>query len=239
MKQTTSSSLPQLTFLANLSSGAVARASVGFIMMPVTVLKVRYESNYYAYTSLRSAATDIAKREGIRGFFAGFGATAIRDAPYAGLYVVFYEWGKRTLSAFATKDTSLSVPSRELAAAGPTPSSMTTNTPLSTAAISISPTLSSTINFTSATVAASVSTALTNPPDAIKTRLQLQPQKYKNTIQALKLMLAEEGVRSLFDGLALRMARKAMSSALAWTVYEEVVRRAEARWVADGGGRDA
>jgi len=51
-------------------------------------------------------------------------------------------------------------------------------------------------------------------------------------------MLAEEGVRSLFDGLALRMARKAMSSALAWTVYEEVVRRAEVRWAADGGGRD-
>jgi solute carrier family 25 protein 38 len=39
-------------------------------------------------------------------------------------------------------------------------------------------------------------------------------------------MLKEEGVRSLFDGLALRMARKAMSSALAWTVYEELTRRA-------------
>jgi len=210
-------------------------------MMPITVIKVRYESNYYAYTSLRSAATDIAKREGIRGFFAGFGATAIRDAPYAGLYVVFYEWGKRTLSAFATSTTAipLQLPTRELAAAGPTPSSITTTTPLPPpVAATISPTLSSTINFTSATLAASCSTALTNPPDAIKTRLQLQPQKYKNTIQALKLMLAEEGVRSLFDGLALRMARKAMSSALAWTVYEEVVRRAEVRWAANGGGRD-
>lgn len=206
-------------------------------MMPITVIKVRYESNYYAYTSLQSAATDIAKREGIRGFFAGFGATAIRDAPYAGLYVVFYEWGKRTLSAFATSTTSLQLQTRELAAAGPTPSSITTTSaPLPPAvAATISPTLSSTINFTSATLAASCSTALTNPPDAIKTRLQLQPQKYKNTIQALKLMLAEEGVRSLFDGLALRMARKAMSSALAWTVYEEVVRRAEVRWAANGG----
>lgn len=34
----------------------------------------------------------------------------------------------------------------------------------------------------------------------------------------------------MFDGLALRMARKALSSALAWTVYEEVIRRAEIRW---------
>ena len=43
-------------------------------------------------------------------------------------------------------------------------------------------------------------------------------------------MVREEGVRSLFDGLGLRMGRKAMSSALAWTLYEELVRRAEGRW---------
>jgi hypothetical protein len=31
---------------------------------------------------------------GVRGLFQGFTATAARDAPYAGLYVVFYEKGK-------------------------------------------------------------------------------------------------------------------------------------------------
>lgn len=30
----------------------------------------------------------------MRGLFQGFTATAVRDAPYAGLYVVFYEKGK-------------------------------------------------------------------------------------------------------------------------------------------------
>jgi solute carrier family 25, member 38 len=34
----------------------------------------------------------------------------------------------------------------------------------------------------------------------------------------------------LFDGLALRMGRKALSSALAWTVYEELIGRAERRF---------
>ena len=43
-------------------------------------------------------------------------------------------------------------------------------------------------------------------------------------------MLREEGVRSLFDGLGIRIARKAVSSALAWTVYEELIRRAERGW---------
>ena len=34
-------------------------------------------------------------------------------------------------------------------------------------------------------------------------------------------------IRSFFDGLGLRMSRKALSSALAWTVYEELIGRAE------------
>lgn len=176
--------------------------------MPITVIKVRFESNYYAYRSLASAARGIYTTEGARGFFAGFGATAIRDAPYAGLYVVFYEWSKKYGSTLAAGDNG-TVTGR---LAGMT---------------------SAGVNFTSSLLAASAATAITNPPDAIKTRLQLRPQKYRNTLQAAKLMLNEEGVKSLFDGLALRMTRKALSSALAWTVYEEFIRRAETKWVAN------
>lgn len=79
-------------------------------------------------------------------------------------------------------------------------------------------------------LAAGLGTAITNPFDAIKTRLQLMPQKYSNMVVAAKTMLREEGLGSMFDGLGIRMARKAMSSALAWTVYEELIRRAEVRW---------
>ncbi len=210
-------------------------------MMPFTVLKVRYESNLYAYNSLYGAAKDISVREGLRGFFAGFGATALRDAPYAGLYVVFYEGGKRYLSGlvdtgatarYATENHAgintgttiggdASMRAADISASFPAAAAGPARIPATTSAV---------INFASSTLAASTATAITNPPDAIKTRLQLQPQKYRNTLQAAKLMLKEEGVRSLFDGLALRMARKAMSSALAWTVYEEVIRRAERRW---------
>jgi solute carrier family 25 protein 38 len=68
---------------------------------------------------------------------------------------------------------------------------------------------------------------VTNPFDAVKTRIQLQPEVYKNMFSAARKMLVEEGVRSMWDGLALRMSRKALSSALAWTVYEELIRRAE------------
>lgn len=189
-----SSALPKLSNSANLATGAAARVAAGFVLMPATVLKVRYESDYYAYRSLYSAGRDILRTEGVRGLFAGFGATAARDAPYAGLYVLFYEQLKRDLPALA------SAPS------------------------------SSSINFVSGALAAGMATAITNPFDAVKTRLQLMPAKYGNMMRAGKLMIREDGIRSLFGGLGLRMARKAISSALAWTVYEELILRAERRW---------
>jgi solute carrier family 25 protein 38 len=175
--------------------------------MPLTVLKVRYESTLYRYTSLSSAARDIARREGLRGFFAGYGATAIRDAPYAGLYVLFYEQSKRRLSALFPSDVKAGSDMPTQHAAG--------------------------INFASGVFSGTVCSIISNPFDAVKTRIQLQPGQYRNMVQAGRRMIAEEGVRALWDGLALRMSRKALSSALAWTVYEELIRRAEVTWGSD------
>ncbi|KAL9069469.1 MAG: hypothetical protein Q9161_005520 [Pseudevernia consocians] len=204
--QYSSSSLPRLSNMANMTTGAIARASAGFFMMPITVIKVRYESSFYSYKSIWGAGTAILSNEGIRGFFSGFGATAIRDAPYAGLYVLFYEQSKRRLSQIWEV-----TPVAEMLERG-----MTSSTSLS-------------INFLSGVLAAGFATAITNPFDAVKTRLQLMPGKYGNMIIAARRMIKEDGVRSLFDGLGLRMGRKALSSALAWTLYEELIRRAEMR----------
>ena len=72
---------------------------------------------------------------------------------------------------------------------------------------------SSGIHFASGALAAGMATAITNPFDAVKTRLQLMPAKYGNMLRAVRFMVNEEGIRSLFGGLGLRMARKALSSA--------------------------
>lgn len=199
----TSSVLPKLSNLQNLLTGATARVFAGFVLMPVTVIKVRYESDMYSYKSLASASRSIYAQEGMRGFFSGFGATAVRDAPYAGLYVVFYEACKTHLNKLLAKTTDQG------------PSSAT----------------SATINASSGVFAAGLATGFTNPFDAVKTRLQLMPQKYGNMVKATRLMLKEDGLKSFFDGLGLRMGRKALSSALAWAVYEDLIGRAE-RFVA-------
>ena len=182
--------------------------------MPVTVIKVRYESDLYNYKSLLSATSHIRATEGLRGFFAGFGATAVRDAPYAGLYVVFYEASKSYLSAFASSNV------KEKGTNGGAGMDLGLSTPTYTL-----PTPA--INALSGVAAGITATTVTNPFDAVKTRLQLLPQKYGNMVKATRLMLQQDGLKSFFDGLGLRMGRKAVSSALAWTVYEELIGRAE------------
>lgn len=206
-----SSSLVKLSNTGNLLAGAVARTFAGMTLMPLTVIKVRYESNLYSYGSIAAAGRDIFRAEGLRGFFSGFGATAMRDAPYAGLYVLFYEQSKKRLSSLTGGDDAREPTGRAKMITAPAMG-------VSTAA---------TINFGSGVIAGAACSAISNPFDAVKTRIQLQPGVYRNTFHAARMMVAQEGLRSLADGLALRMSRKAMSSALAWTVYEELIRRTE------------
>jgi solute carrier family 25 protein 38 len=127
---------------------------------------------------------------------------------------MFYEQSKRTLGALF---------------GGSTLSASQTGSTIPKCSSSSPP--STSINFVSGALAAGLATTITNPFDVIKTRLQLMPSKYGNMVRAARLMIREDGVRSLFVGLGLRISRKALSSALAWTVYEELIMRAERRWV--------
>src|SRR5277367_4506800 len=88
--------------LVNVSAGSIARAGAGFILMPISVIKVRFESNMYNYRSLAEASADIFKKEGGRGFFSGFGATALRDAPSAGIQIAVYEGTKALLGGISS-----------------------------------------------------------------------------------------------------------------------------------------
>ncbi|KAJ8659622.1 hypothetical protein O0I10_004601 [Lichtheimia ornata] len=176
----------------NLVAGAAARGSVGYMMMPVTVLKVRYESNLYNYKSISEAFRHIIQTDGIRGLFAGFGATFIRDAPFAGIYLFFYEKFKSTANGWKERR---DVPIANMA-----------------------------VNLGAGVVAGTAATCITQPFDMIKTRMQLDRKLYRTTWSTAKRVFMENGLRGFFDGISLRLARKPLSSAISWAVYEEIVR---------------
>ncbi|ONH73860.1 hypothetical protein BOH78_2731 [Pichia kudriavzevii] len=185
-----SSKLPKLTAYENIITGMVSRSVVGLLTMPITVVKIRFESNIYQYRSIKEALIDIFQTQGINGFFRGFGATCLRDAPYAGLYISSYEQLKSVLPKILNLN--------EAADAG-------------------------IINSTSAVIAAISATVITAPFDTIKTRMQLSPQVYKTFTQTT-IKLYKESFFHFFNGLSLRLLRKAGSAAIAWCIYEELVK---------------
>lgn len=199
---TASSVLPKLSMQANLLSGAAVRGLVGVVTMPVTVVKVRFESSMFQYKSMMHAVRDIYSSHGIPGFFKGWGVTFLRDSPNAGLYVLFYEKSKDILCRVIGNDTKQLEETKILST--------------STSAI---------VNSTSAVISSVLSTTITGPFDTIKTRVQLDPVKYSSVLKTVGFIVREEGFTGLFDGLSLRLARKAMSAGIAWCIYEELVRR--------------
>ncbi|XP_061536609.1 mitochondrial glycine transporter B-like isoform X1 [Phycodurus eques] len=82
--------------------GAGARAVAGVCMLPFTVIKTRFESGFYNYVSVTGALRSMYKTEGVRALFSGFTATLLRDAPFSGIYVMFYSQAKKMLPAEVT-----------------------------------------------------------------------------------------------------------------------------------------
>ncbi|CAB3224372.1 unnamed protein product [Arctia plantaginis] len=77
--------------------GVVARTMSGVALIPITVIKTRYESGVYKYNSLGGALKAIYRAEGLRGLSCGLGPTLARDAPFSGLYLMFYTQSKQSI----------------------------------------------------------------------------------------------------------------------------------------------
>ncbi|KAH0839532.1 solute carrier family 25 member 38 [Lanmaoa asiatica] len=102
--------LPKLTNQGNLLAGATARVVGGFLLNP-------FSSDHFAYRSLTGSLRSIA-RAGPSELLRGFVASSLRDAPYAGLFVLLYEAIKRESSYFVPSAHAISIHSISAAAAG-------------------------------------------------------------------------------------------------------------------------
>lgn len=81
------------------------------------------------------------------------------------------------------------------------------------------------MNSSSGLASGLVATAFTHPFDMIKTRIQLDPAKYRNVFVAFYQVVQKEGFKSLFSGFLPRVGRKSLSSAMMWAFYEEALKR--------------
>nr|CAD7452343.1 unnamed protein product [Timema tahoe] len=94
--------------LQAMTMGVAARTMSGVCLIPITVIKTRFESGVYKYKGMGEALRVIYRTEGVRGLCCGLVPTLFRDAPFSGLYLMFYtqikkllpeDWLKGNLSA--------------------------------------------------------------------------------------------------------------------------------------------
>ncbi|XP_015234839.1 PREDICTED: solute carrier family 25 member 38-A-like isoform X2 [Cyprinodon variegatus] len=77
--------------------GGGARTIAGVVMLPITVIKTRFECGRYSYVSVSGALRSVCQSEGPAALFSGLVATLLRDVPFSGIYVMFYSQTKASL----------------------------------------------------------------------------------------------------------------------------------------------
>lgn len=182
---------------------AFAMFACSIVLVPAEVLKTRLQAG--AVSSLSGAITSILKTEGIRGLFAGYYATLVRDIPYTMLELGIYENLKvllqrlRKPSSGSSNDNSTANVNDELFAAALT---------------------------------GGVTAFFTTPLDLIKTKLMMQATtggKYAGVLDALTSIYLEGGLPALFVGSAARVAWLLPFTTIYLGLYEKC-KRALLNW---------
>lgn len=128
------------------------------------------------------------KESGVRGLWAGYGATLVRDLPYLVIKWICYTYMQSLLGVLFAQHAAWSNAKNLLAGA-----------------------------FAGAVAATAVT-----PADVVKTRLQARGSEKTNAVQIMRDLLAEGGVGALFSGLAPRLMRIPMYTAVTLATFDFV-----------------
>jgi len=181
---------PLAPFWRDGVSACLADAAACSVRVPCEVVKQRMQVARSG--EVASMVIDAICREGPSGFFAGLGATLVRDVPFALIQMPLFEelkqrhpWGR---TARASGDTKLQ----------------------------------GLVGMTSGGVAGAVAGFLTTPLDTAKTRLMLTERSSERhgLVETLKRIAAESGPRGLFAGVAPRTLHSCAGGALWLGAFE-------------------
>lgn len=185
-------------FIAGASAGSVATI-VSFPFDTIRTRLVAQSNNCLVYTGMLHSCSLILRNESPKVFFSGLLPTLLQIAPHSGLQFAFYEFFKDVYKRYTSDaDTTFS------------------NSMLSGSSAGL---LAKTIVY---------------PFDLVRKRLQIQGFEHgregfgkffqcNGLLDCVKVTVKEEGVQGLFKGLVPSQIKAAATSALHFTVYEQVL----------------
>ncbi|KAI1642042.1 mitochondrial deoxynucleotide carrier [Daldinia loculata] len=180
-------------------SGATAGAAATAATYPLDLLRTRFaaQGNDRVYTSLRRAVADIARDEGVPGFFRGLAPALGQIVPFMGLFFAVYEGARLPLGRvdalpWGTGDATAGVIASVVAKTGVFPLDLVRKR------IQVQgPTRSRYVHK--------------NIPE------------YAGTVSTIRRILEMEGVRGLYRGLPVSLLKAAPASAVTMWTYERTL----------------
>jgi len=196
----------KVALVQSLSAG-IAACSTAVITNPLWVVKTRMQVQTHSsilppkYHDTWHTLKSIVAEEGVRGLYKGLGASFINSSQ-AMIQFPLYEALKMRLCHFTQP--------HEVAMC----------------------------YLSSSAIAASFACLLTYPTEVVRSRMQIQgaelkmlnkmgkegPRAYKGIFDAFKTIWREEGTRGLYRGLRTNLVRLIPAQAIAFTVYEVILR---------------
>ena len=83
----------------HMLSASTAEVVACLVRVPTEVLKQRYQANLVqSNSSLWTNIAELRKRDGLAGFYRGYGSTILREIPFSLIQFPLYEWMKVRLS---------------------------------------------------------------------------------------------------------------------------------------------
>lgn len=192
----------------HMLAAALGDISSSTVRSPFEVVKQRMQSGMY--TSATAATKMIFKKEGLGGFYTGYGSLVLRELPFDALQFPLYEWFKKEWAK------SKGVPIHEL------------QTWESCVCGSVAGGLSAT-----------VTTPLDVVKTRLMTQ-SIENPKYLGLVHGLKTIAKEEGPRVLMSGVVPRVLWISLGGAIFFGAYEAakksitpvIAQRAQARAIA-------
>lgn len=175
----------------NFFSSAIARIFSGVLTNPLTVIRTRFEVlGFKKYKNFVHASEEIYKNEGLKGFASGALTSAMKDAPFAGIYFVIYIKCKRFLESQAHSNSLLVNSLISGFTAGVIATSLTNP-------------------FDVIRTRLQYGFFITEEDD-----------KYKSISDGFRKIYQKDGIAGFFKGLSPRLIRKPASNALTFVVFE-------------------